>query len=365
MDRLRGRLVHYLLHLHCAFIYVEEGFCEAIPLSHWRPGSFMVLLNHLWVSFYPGPRGIQNEEKGIELPLHDTGLEPVEFLKSMGITLTPLNEAAMGIKDTGAQEKGVYRVKLVAEVTQTAEEEEVVPVIVQVISPPFLGRMVLTAGPAKFGMDLTKQEHGVKGSIMKSKPYTACGLIENADALRGHIALVLRGDCMFAAKARRLQEAGVTGVIFIDHREGSSSEETPLFQMVGDGVSTDDITIPLVFLFSREGTELTSALDQHANVDVLLLSKERQLGKEKTEKLNIKFRLAKEEEVEEAVWDGTTFHLLLERGNKGTDTKDKRKPEEQEEEAQRSAVSEHCSASQAGSQPACRPEPNLEPKADP
>ena len=55
----------------------------------------------------------------------------------------------------------------------------------------------------------------VKGSIMKALPYTACGPIENADQLRGHIALALRGDCMFAGKARRLQEAGATGVIFI------------------------------------------------------------------------------------------------------------------------------------------------------
>lgn len=60
-------------------------------------------------------------------------------------------------------QKGVFRVKLVAEVSQTSEEEEVVPLIVQLISPPFLGRTVLTAGPAKFGMDLTKQEHGVSG----------------------------------------------------------------------------------------------------------------------------------------------------------------------------------------------------------
>lgn len=55
----------------------------------------------------------------------------------------------------------MYRVKLVAEVNQTPEEEEVVPHVVQLISPPFLGRTVFTAGPAKFGMDLTKQEHGV------------------------------------------------------------------------------------------------------------------------------------------------------------------------------------------------------------
>lgn len=56
----------------------------------------------------------------------------------------------------------MFRVKLVAEIRQTLEEEEeVVPHAVQLISPPFLGRTVLTAGPAKFGMDLTKQEHGV------------------------------------------------------------------------------------------------------------------------------------------------------------------------------------------------------------
>uniref|UniRef100_A0A674DD29 alpha-1,2-Mannosidase n=1 Tax=Salmo trutta TaxID=8032 RepID=A0A674DD29_SALTR len=165
--------------------------------------------------------------------------------------------------------EGVYRVKLVAEVTQTPEEE-VVPLIVQLISPPYLGRTVLTAGPAKFGMDLIKQEHG-------TSPYTACGPIENAQELSGHIALALRGDCMFAAKARRLQEAGAIGVIFIDHREGSNSAETPLFQMVGDGGSTADITIPLVFLFSQEGALLTSALEDHNNVDVLMLPKERQL----------------------------------------------------------------------------------------
>ena len=49
--------------------------------------------------------------------------------------------------------------------------------------------------------------------------------------------------------------------------------------MVGDGGSTADITIPLVFLFSQEGALLTSALEDHSNVDVLMLPKERRLGK--------------------------------------------------------------------------------------
>ncbi|CAJ1070871.1 ER degradation-enhancing alpha-mannosidase-like protein 3 isoform X2 [Xyrichtys novacula] len=251
----------------------------------------------------------------IELPLHDNGMEPVEFLRSMGISLTPLNEVIVGDRNGQKIHKGMYRVKLVAELSQTPEEEEVVPHAVQLISPPFLGRTVLTAGPAKFGMDLTKQEHGVKGSILKASPYTACGPIENAEELRGHIALALRGDCMFAAKARQLQEAGAIGVIFIDHREGSNSEETPLFQMVGDGDSTDDITLPLVFVFSFEGAVLTAALEEHKNVDVLLLPKERQLGQDKTEKpigMNIKLRLAEEGELDGA-GRGPTLEFVLEK----------------------------------------------------
>lgn len=55
----------------------------------------------------------------------------------------------------------------------------------------------------------------VKGSIVKAWPYTACGPVKNAMEIKGHIALALRGDCMFAAKARQLQEAGAIGVIFI------------------------------------------------------------------------------------------------------------------------------------------------------
>uniref|UniRef100_UPI0037E9A452 ER degradation-enhancing alpha-mannosidase-like protein 3 n=1 Tax=Semicossyphus pulcher TaxID=241346 RepID=UPI0037E9A452 len=251
----------------------------------------------------------------IELPLHDNGMEPVEFLKSMGISLTPLNEVMAGDTRSLKEHKGVYRVKLVAELSQ-APEEEVVPHAVQLISPPFLGRTVLTAGPAKFGMDLTKQEHGVKGTIMKASPYTACGPIDNAAELKGHIALALRGDCMFAAKARQLQEAGAIGVIFIDHREGSNSEETPLFQMVGDGDSTADIALPLVFVFSREGALLTAALEEHHNVDVLLLPKERQLGHDKKERpvgMNIKLRLAEEGELEEGADTSTTLEFVLEK----------------------------------------------------
>ena len=44
--------------------------------------------------------------RGIELPLHDHGMEPVEFLRNMGISLTPLSEAGAtgtpGVRSVGS-----------------------------------------------------------------------------------------------------------------------------------------------------------------------------------------------------------------------------------------------------------------------
>ncbi|KAK1155812.1 ER degradation-enhancing alpha-mannosidase-like protein 3 [Acipenser oxyrinchus oxyrinchus] len=233
-----------------------------------------------------------------ELPLHDTGMEPVEYLKSMGISLSSGGALSGGQMDSPSQ-KGVYRLKLIAELTHTPEEEVIEPLAVQIISPPFLGRVVLTAGPAKFGMDLAKNEHGVKASVVKSAPYTACSAITNAEELRGRIALAVRGECMFASKARRLQEAGVAGVIFIDQGTDSSSEETPLFQMVGDGGSTLEISVPLVFLFSKEGQVLLDTLEEHSSVEVLLLPRNKQLGQDIKKKdrplvMNVNVRVADE-----------------------------------------------------------------------
>uniref|UniRef100_W5M0X2 alpha-1,2-Mannosidase n=1 Tax=Lepisosteus oculatus TaxID=7918 RepID=W5M0X2_LEPOC len=244
--------------------------------------------------------------RGIELPLHDNGMEPMEFLKSMGISLTPLSDGSIGVTSTGAQldassQKGVYRVKLIAEVTQAPEEEEVLPLAVQLISPPFLGRTVLTAGPAKFGMDLTKTEHGVSACLLRKALYKSCGT-GNGFEEGGAPAFSVQAACLYKLMVKghvSLQHDKAHALVRIYHREGSSSEDTPLFQMVGDGGGTDDITVPLVFLFSREGAGLLAALEEHRNVDVLLLPRDRQLGQEpgKAERLkgvNIKIRLAEE-----------------------------------------------------------------------
>lgn len=48
--------------------------------------------------------------------------------------------------------------------------------------------------------------------------------------------------------------------------------------MAGDGRSTDDITLPLLFLFHKEGNILLEALKDYREVEVLLSDKARDRG---------------------------------------------------------------------------------------
>lgn len=45
--------------------------------------------------------------------------------------------------------------------SQQQKEQQLPPRAVQIVSHPFFGRVVLTAGPAQFGMDLSKHKAGV------------------------------------------------------------------------------------------------------------------------------------------------------------------------------------------------------------
>lgn len=59
-------------------------------------------------------------------------------------------------------------------------------------------------------------------------------------------------------QARRLQAAGVVGSIVVDNVPGSAASTSPMFAMSGDG--TDDVDIPVVFLFSQDAWQLLQAL---------------------------------------------------------------------------------------------------------
>ncbi|KAE8294278.1 ER degradation-enhancing alpha-mannosidase-like protein 3 [Larimichthys crocea] len=211
--------------------------------------------------------------------------EHLELLRRMGVSLIHLKDGRVQLVQHATQavsavaaEDGVRFMQEMMELSSQQQKEQLPPRAIQIVSHPFFGRVVLTAGPAQFGTDLSKSSTGVRGFVTVAEPYSGCTEITNAEYVQGHIALLQRGQCMFAEKARHIQKAGAIGGIVIDDNEGSSSDTAPLFQMAGDGRSTDDITLPLLFLFHKEGNILLEALKEYREVEVLLSDKARDRG---------------------------------------------------------------------------------------
>lgn len=61
-------------------------------------------------------------------------------------------------------------------------------------------------------------------------------------------------------QARRIQKAGAIAGIVLDNVAGTSAATSPIFAMSGDEKEVDDVTIPVVFLFSVEAAELIKAI---------------------------------------------------------------------------------------------------------
>uniref|UniRef100_A0AAQ5YAK3 alpha-1,2-Mannosidase n=1 Tax=Amphiprion ocellaris TaxID=80972 RepID=A0AAQ5YAK3_AMPOC len=208
--------------------------------------------------------------------------EHLELLRRMGVSLIHLKDGRVQLVQHATQavsavaaEDGVRFMQEMMELSSQQQKEQLPPRAIQIVSHPFFGRVVLTAGPAQFGTDLSKSSTGVRGFVTVAEPYSGCTEITNAEYIQGHIALLQRGQCMFAEKARHIQKAGAIGGIVIDDNEGSSSDTAPLFQMAGDGRNTDDVTLPLLFLFHKEGNILLEALKEYREVEVLLSDKAR------------------------------------------------------------------------------------------
>ena len=66
-----------------------------------------------------------------------------------------------------------------------------------------------------------------------------------------------------------MEKAGAKGGIVMDNNKGTTSSNSPLFSMSGDGV--DDVSIPMVFVFSNDAQELLEVVQSHSKVQVTLL----------------------------------------------------------------------------------------------
>lgn len=90
------------------------------------------------------------------------------------------------------------------------------------------------------------------------------------NSVKGKIVIAERGDCTFIEKARKAQTEGAVAMIVIDNVPDTSAENQPMFAMSGDG--TDDVLIPVVFLFSTDGETLKKAIADNPELEVRIIT---------------------------------------------------------------------------------------------
>jgi len=105
-----------------------------------------------------------------------------------------------------------------------------------------------TAGLATFGAVLDSE--GLTGTITLAEPVQGCTALTNNAAISGTVALIDRGGCTFAIKAKIAQDAGATGVIIANNTTG-------IFNMSGTDPS---IVIPSLLVEQTTGTLIKAQL---------------------------------------------------------------------------------------------------------
>ena len=122
-----------------------------------------------------------------------------------------------------------------------------------------LGGTTLTTGEASFGAALTQA--GVTADVMPVVSQTTaagatgfgCGPLTTNDAraVNGRIALIDRGACGFAVKAKNAQNAGAIGVLIANNAAGAAP---------GLGGTDATVVIPTVSVSQADGNALKAAL---------------------------------------------------------------------------------------------------------
>ncbi|XP_037074599.1 ER degradation-enhancing alpha-mannosidase-like protein 3, partial [Pollicipes pollicipes] len=201
--------------------------------------------------------------------------EHVALVRQLGVTMTTLSDGRVQLLHTAANarspadaEEGLLFMQEMIELSRQQLEQPENPPRAVSYRPAGGGTAItLQAGPAHFGPSLGAVPP-VTGRLVLANPPRVCPDLLRPELYRDRIVLMERGDCMFVDKARRVQALGARGGIVVDSTTGTGAESSPMFAMSGDG--TDDVTIPLVFLFSAEGEQLRSALRRQPDLEVTL-----------------------------------------------------------------------------------------------
>ncbi len=119
--------------------------------------------------------------------------------------------------------------------------------------------------PAEFGPNITVQNDRLFASIVLAEPLNACEPLTNGVAMRGKIALALRGSCPFQNKVNHLQNSGAVLVLVYNDDQ---SQSTPIMQR------SSTLQDPKISAFSiswRDGEFLKTAMESSGNLSVSLI----------------------------------------------------------------------------------------------
>lgn len=110
-----------------------------------------------------------------------------------------------------------------------------------------------TGGANEWGGAIPNNNSLLNKTLVKADPYEVCGPLTNGAALNGNIALVLRGNCEFGAKAFAVQSAGAIACIIVNQQDGGPVG-------MGAGAQGAQVTIPVIMISKEDGLALSNAL---------------------------------------------------------------------------------------------------------
>ncbi|XP_044253364.1 ER degradation-enhancing alpha-mannosidase-like protein 3 [Tribolium madens] len=202
-----------------------------------------------------------------------SNINHLKMIKDMGINIIALSDGRVQLLHTFSSarssadaEEGLLFMQEMMELSklQTQQLDASPQSVTFTIKDQIL---TVQACPSQFGRNL-QGEQKVTARTMIIHPFRACSDLVQTEVIKGKIAIMERGDCMFVDKARKVQKHGAVGAIIIDNTPGSSAATSPMFSMSGDG--TDDVTIPTVFLFAQDASKLLFALSRDPSIEVTI-----------------------------------------------------------------------------------------------
>ena len=142
--------------------------------------------------------------------------------------------------------------------------------VVAIASPPSIAG-VLQFGTAAFGPPLSSPT--ISGLVVAAVDAVevggtstdGCSPLTNAGAVAGRIALVERGLCGFAVKARTATEAGAIGVII--YNQAANVNAAPP-GMADDGINGAFVTVPTISIRRADGLAIAAASGPIADMGI-------------------------------------------------------------------------------------------------